>query len=333
MKLPRFECVRPQSLGEVCKIAREEGPKAQIIAGGTDILPELKYKLKFPGMLIDISALSDLDRITYSEREGLTVGALVTLRRLAAHKDVREGYPLLMQAALSVGSAQLQAMGTIGGNLCQNTRCIYYNLPSLSRQGLDPCFKLGGGRCHAVQGSKICHATYSGDMAPALLALRACVTIADGTGENTIPLNELYSGRGEAPHVLEPGRILKGIHVPPPFHNVGVYVKMRIRKSIDYPLLGVAVNLLPNGKDGALKDILVGLTGVEKSPLLITPPDEIKDTHELEKQTEIMAEAAYRKAHPIANTSGYSPRYRREMVSVYVRQGVLQALEIAAGRG
>lgn len=333
MKLPNFEYITPQSLGEACQVAAAEGQAARIIAGGTDLLQALKYGLKKPRILIDISSLPELDRIFYSQQKGLTVGSLVTLRHLAAHQAVRDNYPLLAQAALSMGSAQLQAMGTIGGNICQDTCCIYYNLPPMSRQGLDPCFKLGGGKCHAVKGSKICWATYSGDMAPALLALQAQLTITDKDGDKAMPVSGLFSGQGETPHNLQPGQLLKEIHLPPAAVDArGVYLKMRLRKSIDYPSLGVAVNIVPDMGKGTLKEVALALTAVEKSPLLITTPATIAASSDLGTQIATMADAATKIAHPIANTSGYSPRYRREMVKVYVTQAIGQAMSMGGGK-
>jgi CO/xanthine dehydrogenase FAD-binding subunit len=125
---------------------------------------------------------------------------------------------------------------------------------------------------------------------------------------------------------------LKEVLVPPPDGRTGVYLKLRLRKSIDYPLLGVAVNLLPGNSKGSLKEISLALTGVEKSPLRVEIPAGTEELADLEKQAAILAAAAYKVARPVANTSGYSARYRREMVRVYVRQGIFQALEIASGR-
>jgi 4-hydroxybenzoyl-CoA reductase subunit beta len=326
MKLPKFKYLLPESIDEACEIASAARKNGRIIAGGTDLLPALKYGLKKPRILIDISSLPGLNHITYSKQKGLTVGSLVTLRRLAAHQAVRDNYPLLVQAALSMGSAQLQAMGTIGGNLCQDTCCSYYNLPPLSRQGLEPCFKLRGRKCHAVKGSKICWATYCGDMAPALLALQAKLTIAGPEGEKTIPVGSLFSGRGENPNNLQPGQVLKEIQLPPPGNARGVYLKLRVRKSIDYPLLGVAVNIVPDR--GALKEVTLALTAVEKSPLLVATPATIAEIGDLATQITALAEAAAKIAHPIANTSGYSPRYRRSMVKVYVTQAVEEAMAL-----
>ena len=333
MKLPKFECFMPKSIDEACKISAVAGQDARIIAGGTDLLPALKHGLKKPPVLIDISSLPGLDCISYSQQQGLTVGALVTLRDLAAHPAVRNNYPLLAQAALSMGSTQLQAMGTIGGNLCQDTCCSYYNLPLMSRQGLEPCFKLGGGQCHAVKGSKICWATYSGDLAPALLALQAQLTIADRDGDKPLPLLGLFSGRGENPNNLQLGQLLIEINLPPPGNARGVYLKLRMRKSIDYPSLGVAVSIVPDMDKGILKEITLALTAVGKSPLLITTPARLAESSNLGTQIAIMAETATKIAHPIANTSGYSPRYRREMVAVYVAQAIGQAMELQRGKG
>ena len=332
MRLPKFECLMPESIDEVCKIAAAEGQNARIIAGGTDLLTAMKYGLKKPGVLIDISRIPQLDCINYTDENGLVFGSLVTLRHLASHRVVREKYPLLVQASLSVGSVQLQAMGTLGGNLCQDSCCIYYNRPAASRQAMSPCFKLGGEKCHVVKGSKSCWAVYAGDMAPALMALGARIAIACEAGEKVMPLAELYSGRGEAPHILKPGELLKEVRVPPPAGRTGIYLKLRLRKSIDYPLLGVAVNLLPGSKNGTLKDISLALTAVERSPLPVTVPDGATELADLEKQAEILAEAAHKAAHPVANTSGYSPRYRRDMVKVYVKQAIGQAMHTASRR-
>ena len=331
MKLPKFEYLAPQSLAQACQVAQLEGPTARIIAGGTDLMQALKYGLKKPRLLIDISSLPELNSISYSRKKGLTVGALVTLRRLATHPAVRDNYPLLVQAALSMGSAQLQAMGTIGGNLCQDTCCCYYNLPAMSRQALEPCFKLGGGKCHAVKASKICWATYCGDMAPALLALQAELNITDRDGDKPLPLLGLFSGRGENPHNLQPGQLLKEIHVPPPGGASGVYLKLRMRQSIDYPLLGVAVNIVPDPDRGTMQEVTLALTAVEKSPLLIAAPPATFASDDLGHQIAALAESATKMAHPIANTSGYSPRYRRTMVQVYVTQAISAAMELKKG--
>jgi 4-hydroxybenzoyl-CoA reductase subunit beta len=244
MKVPKFEYAQPKSIGECCRVLEEQGVNAQAIAGGTNLMVALKNRLKVPKMLVDLCLIPNLNRIGYSQHDGLSVGALVSLRHVAANAVVREKYPILARAALDVGSAQIQAMGTVGGNLCQDTCCLYYDRPPMWRQGLEPCHKLRGTVCQAVPGSKTCWATYCGDLAPVLLVLGARIKIADPKGEKVIPLSELYSGDGKTPHTLHPGQVVTEVQVPaPPDHSGGAYLKLRVRKTIDYPLLGVAVTV------------------------------------------------------------------------------------------
>src|SRR5574340_6468 len=170
MRLPAFDYVEPKSLAESCRTLRDAGADAMIIAGGTDLVMALKYRLKTPKLLVGLNRISRLRKIRYARGEGLTIGAMTSLRHLAQHRAIQEEYPLLARAAGCMGSVQLQAMGTVGGNLCQDACCIYYSRTPMMREAIGPCFKSGGGVCHAVKSSKNCWATYCGDLAPALLA-------------------------------------------------------------------------------------------------------------------------------------------------------------------
>lgn len=334
MKLPKFEYAEPDSIEECCKLLSEQGDKAQVLAGGTDLLMALKNRLKSPATIVDISRLSDLNQIHYSDKEGLKVGAMVTLRHFAKHPAVGEKYPLLAQAALAVGDPQLQAMGTVGGNLCQDTCCLYYNRQPMWRQSLDPCHKLGGKTCHAVKGSKNCWATYCGDLAPALLVLDASIKISGPNEDKVIALNELFSGDGQKPQTLSPDQLVTAIHVPPLQPQTGgTYLKMRVRKTIDYPLLGVAVGLTLKPSDHACEKLSVALTGVEKAPIFLDGKEALGKGRDLAEAIESLAEDAYQQAHPINNTYGYSPKYRREMVKIYVKSAARQAIESAKNQG
>ena len=334
MKVPTFEYAEPKSIGECCKVLEEQGDNAQAIAGGTNLMVALKNRLKVPKMLVDLCCVPNLNRIRYSDKDGLGLGALVSLRHLAANAVVREKYPILARAALDVGSPQIQAMGTIGGSLCQDTCCLYYDRAPMWRQGLEACHKLAGNVCHAVPGSKACWATYCGDLAPVLLALGARVKLADPKGEKAIPLSELYSGDGKVPHTLHPGQIVKEVQVPGiSAHSGGAYLKLRVRKTIDYPLLGVAVTVALEGGDGTFRDVKVALTGVEKAPLLVKTADELKGEKITDEVIGSLAEAAYRQAHPINNASGLTPKYRRDMVRIYVKSALQRSVEAAIKEG
>jgi len=334
MKLPEFEYVEPKSIRKACQLLKEKGEKAEAIAGGTDLMMALKNRLKVPEMLVDLRGLSHLNRINYSEKEGLKVGALVSLRQLSGSAVVQEKYPILSRAALDVGTPQLQAMGTVGGNLCQDNLCLYYHRSPMLRQRLEPCHKLGGDVCHAVSRSKICWASYCGDIAPVLLVYQASVKIVDSRGEKIIPLNKFYSGNGKKPNILKPGQIITEIQVPVPSpHSGGAYLKFRLRKTIDYPLLGVAVNLTMDSSGESTgqicKHAALALTAVERAPILIEEADELKGKKLSDAFVEKLAGAAYTHAHPLNNICELTPQYRKDLVRVYVKLAAQDALQWA----
>ena len=270
MSLPAFEYVEPESLKEACRLLETQGAQAHVLAGGTDLLAALKERTKDAALLVDLHAIPHLDQIRYSDEGGLTVGALVTLQRLATDPLVTAKYPILAQAALSVGSPQLRAMGTVGGNLCQDTHCMFFNRPTAVRESVEPCHKLGGAVCHVVSGSDDCWATYAGDVAPALMVLGARVKIAQPAGETLLPLHELFSFDGHEPHTLRRGQLVSEVQVPPPPPRAGgVYLKLRQRETLDYPLLGVAVHLEMEEGDDVCLQASVALTAVDKAPVSI----------------------------------------------------------------
>ena len=157
-------------------------------SGGED-----EKQTKTPGLLVELKEISGMDRIQYGEKEGLKIGAMVSLRNLAPHPVIKEKYPVLARAASMVGTVQLQAMGTLGGNLCQDNCCVYFDRPAMWREGSGPCFKSGGDRCHAVKTGSGCRAVYSGDMGPGL----SCMTLAVRCSEKEIQTIEGLSRKGE----------------------------------------------------------------------------------------------------------------------------------------
>ncbi|WP_206812848.1 FAD binding domain-containing protein [Paradesulfitobacterium ferrireducens] len=323
MRLPEFSYVAPRSLAEACTTLEEMDGKAAVIAGGTDLLQPLKEKLKRPHYLVDLRSIPGLDEISYDPKEGLTLGAMVSLRHLAASRVVKQTYPVLAQAALEVATAQIQAMGTVGGNLCQDSLCLYYNRSAASKKGLELCLKAGGDVCHTVKGSGKCWATFCSDLAPVFLVLGARIKIVDKDGERVSPLAELYSGHGRRPLTLKPGQVLTQIMVPPVTGSDGaVYLKLRLRQSIDYPALGVAAGI--RVKEETQK-IAVALTGVEKKPLLFEK-ELARDQTIGEDVIRVLAEQAYAQAHPLNNLRDFTPKYRKEMVPIYVRSALQQAL-------
>jgi len=332
MAMADFSLAAPKSAREACEMLEQQGGRALPLAGGTDLIGLLKKGLKAPERLVDLMGLPELGGLRFTPEEGLRAGAAVSLRRLAEHPAVSETFPVLLDAALAVGSPQLRAMGTVGGNLCQDTCCVYFRRSAEGRQALAPCIKLGGAACHAVKGSKICWATFMGDVAPALLVLGATVTVADAQGQRRVPLEELYNHDGARPLKLRPGELLTEVRVPtPPRRSGGAYLKLRRRQSIDYPLLGVAVQLTVDEEGRICREASIALTGVERSPVPVPEARELQGREPLGQELAEVAEAAYRRAHPMDNAVGLPPSYRKEMVRVYVRRAVERAFRRAIG--
>jgi 4-hydroxybenzoyl-CoA reductase subunit beta len=232
MQLPGFEHLQPASLNEALELLAEHGEEAKIVAGGTELLVSMKQGLLAPAYVIDLKAIPELDFIDEDDG-GLCIGALTRLATVINSSLVHEGSPVLAQACAMVAAPPLQNMGTLGGNLCQNTRCSYFNQSRSWRQIRGDCYKTGGDRCHAVEGGNRCFATYQGDLAPALIALDATARIAGKGGERSIPLADLYTGKGKTPLTLEPGEVLVEVRVPAsPSRTGGDYRKLRYRGSM-----------------------------------------------------------------------------------------------------
>lgn len=332
MGLPELEIASPATVTDACRYLEAGAEAAQAIAGGTDLLQALKAGLKSPELIVDLSGIAGLDGLGYSPEKGLEIGALVTLRRLAGDDAVKSHYPVLAQAALQVGSRQLQAMATVTGNLCQDSCCMYFNRPEEVRRPLPPCHKLGGCICHVVPSSDECWAPYSGDMAPVLIALGATVTVADRDGEAVLPVADIFTNDGARPLNLQPGQLITKIQCPPPPpHSGAAYFKLRPRATLDYAVVGVAARLTLNPKDMTCANAAVVLTGVGSSPSSVGEAEGLKGESLTDETIERIAKAATKLSHPVKNVVGTHPGYRRRMVKVHVARALRESLEAATG--
>jgi 4-hydroxybenzoyl-CoA reductase subunit beta len=325
MRLPKFEHLQPESLAEALELLGEHRERAKVIAGGTELLVSMKLGLLAPKYLINLKEIPELDFITYDDDEGLRIGALTKLATLTESGVVRDSLPILAQAADQVAALPLQEMGSIGGNLCLNTRCFYYNQSRFWRQARPACYKIDGDVCHVVKGGNRCFAVYQGDMAPALMALEATVKVAKEGSERVVALADLYTGKGERPLALEPDEILVEVCIPEPAAvGAGDYQKLRYRGAMDFPLVGVAAVTSKDGS-GVCSKANVALTAVGTAPVLVQeaggPLQGQKLTDELVAQ---VADAAYEAARPVANI-GSTPSYRRKMVRVLTRRAIRNA--------
>ena len=173
MSLSAFRILQPRSVDEACRMLDQHGADAMIIAGGTDVIPNLQMKLFTPRVLLDIKPLRELAQVEFSSREGLRIGATASLTHVLETSWLAEKFPVLASAISTIAGPLQRNMGTIGGNLCLETRCRWYNQSHMWRTALGGCLKKDGEVCHVAPGGKFCWAAWSGDSAPALLALDA----------------------------------------------------------------------------------------------------------------------------------------------------------------
>jgi 4-hydroxybenzoyl-CoA reductase subunit beta len=273
--LPQFEVLRPKNLREAIE-ARAAHPGSHPLGGGTDLIVNIRRGIVAPPMLVDMTAVTELATIR-ADADAIEVGASVTLAALAEHPDVARHYPVVAQAAHSIAGPTHREMGTVGGNLCLDTRCIYYNQSAWWRSANNHCLKTTGTICHVAPKSHgVCFATFSGDLAPAFLTLGAEVDLAGPEGRRTLPLAELYIGHarhdgslgdGKTYLALRPGEFVTAVRArnAPGLHSA--YDKIRIRRSIEYPVAGVAVAL--RRERDLLADLRVAFTGTNPRPVLL----------------------------------------------------------------
>jgi 4-hydroxybenzoyl-CoA reductase subunit beta len=278
--LPQFDLVRPKTL-EALIAARGAHPQSSLLGGGTDLLVNIRRGIVAPKVLIEVNGVAELRAIRADEL-GLALGAAATLAEVAVHPGVVRHYPALAQAAAHIAGPTQRNMGTVGGNLCLDTRCIFYNQSEWWRDANQHCLKTTGTVCHVAPKSRgACFATFSGDLAPALLILDAEVDIAGPVGRRTMPLSSLYIGyarqdepvtetHGDGKYFLSlrPGEFVTAVRAKNSPGLRSAYDKIRIRRSIEYPVTGVAVGLRRDGDK--LADLRVAFTGTNPRPVRLS---------------------------------------------------------------
>ncbi len=269
--LTEFTLHRPATAVEAAAMLAAH-PDARILAGGTDLLNNLRNGLGSPSALIDIGGIAGFSTIAADGAGGLVLGAGVTLVTLATEATIGQAFPALAQAAVAVAAPAHRSVATLGGNLFVDTRCAYYNQSEWWRRANAYCLKHRGEICHVAPQGTHCHAAYCGDVAPALLALDASVDLVAPEGTRRIPLGQLYADDGAQPFTLRAGELVTAIRIPPsPADARSGYRKCRIRGAIDFPLAGVAARVAMH--DGRLAHLAVALTGTNSRPFLLEGSD------------------------------------------------------------
>jgi 4-hydroxybenzoyl-CoA reductase subunit beta len=306
--LPDFHYLRPATALDAIRL-RAAHPASQFIAGGTDLLPNMRRGLVDSEAVIDLTGIAELAEITEANH-GLRIGSGVSLAQIAAHPVVAARLPALAQAAASVAGPTHRSAATLGGNLCLDTRCSYYNQSEAWRAGNNYCMKRDGDGCRVAKKSKRCYAAFSGDVAPALIALDAEVEILGAEGVRRQPLIELYCDDGMQWLTLAPGELVLAVQIPLDDSWRSAYEKVRVRGAIDFPLAGVAVAL--RREAGKLAGLRIALTGVASQPLRIDGLDAL-----LGKPLDTATLEAISEQADLANRS-----MKTTLVDVLYRRGV-----------
>ena len=332
LRLPKFELFEPRTVEEAARLlAEHEG--ARVVAGGTDLLVNMKHEIETPPVLVSLERVAGISGVRPMSDGRIQIGAMTRLSAIAADDRLRRSHPALAQAASLVAGPQLRDMGTLGGNVLLDTRCQWINQSHFWRQSLGFCLKKDGTKCHVVEGGSKCVAAASNDTAPTLMSLDAQLRFASSRGERVVAIDELWLADGIRNKKLPPDEILVGIELPPtPAGHRGAYGKLRERGSIDFPLWGVAVRLDLEGTKVARAELCC--VALQARPLRLQKCAELLvgvDTHSSgwAAAVEACAAMARKRCHPMPNVPG-DHEWRREMVPVYARRTIEAAV---AGSG
>ena len=321
--MTNFKIAEPHTIDQVTSLTIDKKDKYKLMAGGTDLLAEIKDEIIEPEVVVDLKSIPDLSYIK-KEKNGVRIGALTSLARLAEDTLIKSEYPALHEAANSVASPQLRNMGTAGGNLCQRPRCWYYRDPQVK------CRKKGGGRCfafrgknkyHAILGGGLCYIVHPSDLAPALIALDAEISINSPKGNTTIPLANFYTlpkinVRKE--NILEPNEVLREIRIPLiKKGEKSTYSKFIERGAWDFAIVSAAVKGTVSG--GIFRDITIVLGGVAPVPWRLTKAENIikgkKITEDLVREA---TREALKEAKPLEENG-----YKKELAEIVLYRAVL----------
>ena len=326
LTLPPFQFHAPKTVNEAVALLGLHGAKAKLIAGGTDLLPNMKHRLFTPDHVIGLADVAELHRI--GERDGaLSIGAMVTIADLARDERVRTIFPSLSKAAGQIAGPQLREMGTLGGNLALDTRCVYYNQTHFWRKALGYCLKKDGTVCHVVKGGQKCVAAASNDTAPVLLSLGATVKLHSPRGVRELPLEQFYVADGISNTVLEPDELVTEARVLlPQGRLVTGYQKLRVRASIDYSALSVAVAAWLE-KDGTVQWIRMVLSSLGSRPHPVKRIEHLFGKPLDAAAIEELGQIAYKQCHPLTNIN-VDTGWRRQMIPVFVRRAWAQELAV-----
>ncbi len=330
LRLPAYRLLEPTSAAEAVELLAAEPGEALVVAGGTDLVPNMKHGLFEPKTVVSLAKVKGLAGVT-EDAGGLRLGPMTTLTAASEHALIQERAPALAQAAGLVSGRQLRNVGTLGGNLMLDTRCRWYNQTYFWRKSLGYCLKKDGTECHVVAGGQRCVAAASNDTAPALMTVNASAVFLGPEGERTVLVSDLWKNDGIVNKQVEPAELLVAIHIAAPASgHRGVYLKLRNRDSIDFPLFGCAVRL-DVGDDGTVTGADLAAIALAARPMRVKGAADLligttPGTSSFDDAVTAVATLAHKRCRPLDNIPGDAD-WRREMVPVYVKRALRQAAD------
>jgi 4-hydroxybenzoyl-CoA reductase subunit beta len=325
IRLSTFDFHVPRSMEEALDLVAQGNGETKILAGGTDLIIGMKQPVSQPKGVVWLGKVGELQRIAFSRESGLNIGSMCTLDEIVRNEDVKECFPSMVRAIRSIASPQIRNRATIGGNVCLNTRCFYYDQSDFWRGALGFCLKHGNGVCHAAPGQDRCTAVFCSDLAPLLIALNATVRISGPEGRRNIRLSELYSNDGAHYLTLRRGEILTQVLLPYVPGRRSIHVKFRHRNSFDFPLVnaGIALEVSDNL---ICTDIRIIVGAVASAPI---DAKEISRHVVGKRLTEELIDSVAEKVsilvHPMPNIDD-SVSHRKKLVRVLVRRALQEAV-------
>jgi len=318
LRLPVFNTLSPTNLDELSAALTKQNTR--IVAGGTDLLPNLKHRLEAPQTLVSLDRVTEMQEILWEDNT-LRIGAGVTLSRLSQDNEVGERFPSLVQAAGLVASPLLRNMATLGGNVNLDTRCRYVNQSEFWRSSIGGCLKSEGDVCHVVPKGRNCVAALSSDCVPVLISLNASLRLCSAKGTRDLLVGDYYSSDGIKHTLAKEGEFTLEIRIPiPSTTNAAIYSKWAPRQSIDFPLVSIAMNF--THKDAVIEDamIVVGVLAAKAKVLRTTTLQglSLRDATTAQR----VGELCYKQGKPLENVP-YSASYRRDMLAVFAKRAVL----------
>lgn len=320
MRLPPFRYHAPKTSAEVATILAGEGPAAMIVAGGTDLYPNMKRRHQMPGTLVALRHVEDVRGISWSDDGSLRLGASQTLTSLERDANLAQQLPALWTAVNSISTPLLRNTGTIGGNVCLDTRCNYYNQNYEWRRAINFCMKCEGDTCWVAPSSPRCWAVNSSDSVPVLMALGATVSLQGPDGDRQIAIDQLFRDDGIEYLSKRKDEVLTSIDIPSQGERKSVYRKVRRRGAFDFPVAAVAARVEMDGEIVRSCDIVLNAVG--STPVrVIDAQAELIGKAPTPELLEEVARAAYRPAKPLDNTD-HEHSWRKKRIRVEIRRAL-----------